>query len=188
MKTLVTLLVMLLVSAPALARDVDGINIPDSFSLAGEKTPLVLNGAGYRKKFFIKVYVGALYLSQPMNRADQILDAPTARVMLLHFVRNVSTDQLATAWREGVAANQSTLAVQRLHARIGQFNAMMHDLRAGDELRLELLARGDTRVWINNDLRGTVSGGDFQRALLSAWLGPNPADSHLKRALLDGKE
>lgn len=181
------LLVMLLVSVPTLARDVDGINIPDSFSLAGEKTPLVLNGAGYRKKFFIKVYIGALYLAQPLNRADRILDAAMPRVMLLRFVRDVSANQLADAWREGFANNQSTFEIQGLHARLGQFNTMMHDVKAGDMLRLELLPRGDTRVWINSDLRGTVGGVDFQRALLKVWLGAKPADSDLKRALLGGK-
>ena len=58
---------LLLVSAPALARDLDGVNIPDSLTLAGEKAPVVLNGAGYRKKLFIKVYIGALYLAQPAS-------------------------------------------------------------------------------------------------------------------------
>ena len=190
MGRLVALALLLLasVSTPAIARDVDGVQIPDSYSLAGEKQPLVLNGAGYRRKFFIKVYVGALYLAQPLNQADKILNAAAPRVMLLHFVRGVSTSQLATAWREGVVANQTTLAVQRLHDRIDRFNAMMLDLRAGDEMRLELLANGDTRVWINKDLRGTVSGRDFQQALLSAWLGANPADGHLKRALLGARE
>lgn len=183
-----TVILLALVPAPAIARDVGGVHIPDSYGLAGEKQPLVLNGAGYRRKYFIKVYVGALYLAQPLNQADRILDAATPRVMLLHFVRGVSTNQLATAWREGVAANQTTLAVQRLRDRIDRFNAMMRDLRAGDELRLELLANGDTRVWINKDLRGAVSGGDFQQALLSAWLGANPADSQLKRALLGARE
>jgi hypothetical protein len=187
MRRIAALVLLLLMSAPVVARDVDGINIPDSYKLADEKTPLVLNGAGYRKKFFVKVYVGALYLPQPLNRADRILNADMPRVMLLHFVRGVSANQLADGWREGFANNQSTFDIQGLHARLGRFNTMMRDVKAGDSLRLELLARGDTRVWINNDLRGTVGGVDFQRALLSVWLGAEPADSSLKRALLGGK-
>jgi len=187
MRRLAALVLVLLISAPAMARDVDGVTIPDSYSLAGEKKPLVLNGAGYRKKFFVKVYVGALYLAQPVNRADRILDADMPRVMLLHFVRHVSASQLTDAWREGFVANQSTFDIQGLRSRLGDFNKMMRDVKAGDSLRLELLPRGDTRVWINNDLRGTVGGIDFQRALLSVWLGAKPADGDLKRALIGGK-
>lgn len=187
MRRFAVLILVLLMSAPALARDVDGINIPDSYSLAGEKKPLVLNGAGYRKKYFVKVYIGALYIAQPLNRADKILDAAMPRVMLLRFVRDLSANQLADAWREGFANNQSTFDIQGLHARLGEFNTMMRDVKAGDSLRLELLARGDTRVWINGDLRGTIGGIDFQRALLSVWLGAKPADGDLKRALLGGK-
>jgi Chalcone isomerase-like len=187
MRRFAALILLLLLSAPVVARDVDGVTIPDSYSLAGEKKPLVLNGAGYRKKFFVKVYVGALYLPQPLNRADRILDADMPRVMWLQFVRDVSANQLADAWREGFANNQSTFDIQGLRARLGQFNTMMRDVKVGDSLRLELLPRGDTRVWINKDLRGTVGGVDFQRALLSVWLGAKPADSGLKRALLAGK-
>ena len=64
---------LLLFSVPATARDLGGINIPDSLTLAGETTPLILNGAGYRKKLFIKVYIGALYVAQPLNQAEAIL-------------------------------------------------------------------------------------------------------------------
>jgi hypothetical protein len=187
MKRLGALILALLLSAPAMARDFDGVNIPDSYSLAGEKQPLVLNGAGYRKKFFIKVYVGALYLRQPVNRVDRILDADMPRVMLLHFVHNVSATQLADAWREGFANNQSTFDIQGLRGRLGDFNTMMRDVKPGDSLRLELMPGGDTRVWIDDKLRGTVRGLDFQRALLNVWLGPKPADSGLKRALLGDK-
>ena len=187
MRRLAALVLVLMISAPVMARDVDGVNIPDSYSLKGEKKPLVLNGAGYRKKFFIKVYVGALYLAQPLNRADRILDADLPRVMLLHFVRDVSANQLADGWREGFANNQSSFDIQGLRSRLGEFSSMMRDVKAGDSLRLELLPRGDTRVWFNDNLRGTIGGVDFQRALLAVWLGKNPADGDLKRALIGGK-
>jgi len=179
---------LLLVSAPVLARDLDGVNIPDSLTLAGEKAPVVLNGAGYRKKLFIKVYIGALYLAQPTSQAKAVLDASTARVMRLHFLRDVEQDKLAAAWNDGIAANHTVAEVQVLRARIDQLNNLIGSVRHNDVLRIEMRPRGDTEVWLNDKLRGSIGGVDFQNALLTAWVGAKPADANLKQAVLGGKE
>jgi len=52
------LLVMFLVAQSVEAREIAGVTVPETVSIA-DRT-LVLNGAGIRKKFFVKVYVGAL--------------------------------------------------------------------------------------------------------------------------------
>jgi len=179
---------LLLVSTPALARDLDGVNIPDSLTVAGEKAPLLLNGAGYRKKFFIKVYIGALYLAQPTNQAKAVLDASTPRVMRLHFLRDVSQDQFATAWNDGIAPNHTPTEMQALRARIDQLNTLVGSVRHNDVLRIDMRPRGDTEVWLNDKLRGNIGGVDFQNALLTAWVGAKPADANLKQAVLGGKE
>jgi len=179
---------LLFVSTPALARDLDGVNIPDSLTVAGEKAPLLLNGAGYRKKFFIKVYIGALYLAQPANQAKAILDANTPRVMRMHFLRDVSKDQFATAWNDGIAPNHTATEMQALRARIDQLNSLVGSVRHNDVLRIEMRPRGDTEVWLNDKLRGSIGGVDFQNALLTAWVGAKPADANLKLAVLGGKE
>jgi len=178
----------LFAATPALARDLDGVNIPDSVSLMGEKNPLVLNGAGYRKKFFIKVYIGALYLAQPANQAKAILDTNTPRVMRMHFLRDVGQDQFATAWNDGIAPNHSASEMQALRARIDKLNTLIGSVRRGDVLRIEMPAGGETGIWINDKLRGSINGADFQKALLTAWLGEKPADTNLKQAVLGGKE
>lgn len=180
------ILVTLFSIAPAAARDVGGVQVPDELRVADVSQPLALNGAGYRKKFFVEVYVGALYLAQPVIQPERVLDATTARVMRLAFVRDVEAGKLAGAWTDGFAANHSRVELQALKERLERFNGMMRDVRRGDVLRLELLAGGDTRVWLNDQQRGSVSGVDFQRALLKVWLGDTPADAALKQALLGG--
>ena len=47
----------------------------------------------------------------------------------------------------------------------------MPDIKKGQIVFLEFPANGETRVAIDNDLRGTLQGADFQRALLKIWLG-----------------
>jgi hypothetical protein len=179
---------LLLASVPAPARDVGGVNVPDSLTLTGESSPLVLNGAGYRKKYFLKVYLGALYVTQPTHQVEAILDASTARVMRMYFLRDVSQEQFVTAWNDGVAPNHTAAEMQALRARMQQLNVLIGSVRRNDVLRIDMRTGGETQVWINDQLRGSIRGADFQRALLTSWLGAKPADAHLKRAVLGDKE
>lgn len=188
MKLLTALAVLLFFSVPVPARDLDGIQIPDTLSVTGEKTPLTLNGAGYRKKFFVKVYIGALYLSQPASQASAALKAGTARVMRLYFLRDVSQDKLSAAWIDSIAANHSVAEMQALRARVDQLNNLIGSVREKDVLQIEMHSRGETRVLLNDQLRGSIDGADFQSALLTAWIGATPADAGLKKAVLGGKE
>lgn len=175
-------------ACPASARDLDGIDIPDTLSLAGETQPLVLNGAGYRKKFFIKVYIGALYLVQPTTRAEVVLNPGTPRVMRLHFLRDVSQDQFTNAWNDGLTPNHTPAEMNGLRARLDELNTLIGNLRAKDVLRIEMRPNGQTEIRVNDLERGTIKGADFQNALLKAWVGAKPADAQLKQAVLGGKE
>lgn len=187
MRPVVTALVILLcISTPVVARDVGGVQVPDSLRVAGAEPPLVLNGAGYRKKLFVDVYVGALYLTAPVTQASRVLDTGGTRVMRLAFVREVGAGKLTAAWNDGFTANHSGAELQALRARLDRFNGLMRDVRRGDVLQLELLPGGATRVRFNDELRGSMDGADFQRALLKVWLGDEPADASLKQALLGG--
>jgi len=74
--------------------------------------------------------------------------------------------------------------MQALQDRLRAFNAMFGDAQRGDVLAFDFLSDGSTRVVINNKQKGEIPGVDFQRALLSVWLGENPADDDLKQAML----
>lgn len=179
-------LVLVLVAWPAQARELDGTTLPDTVAVAGEKQPLALNGAGYRKKFMLKVYIGALYAGAPLRTTQAVLQHGGARVMRLHFLRELGADKLAGGWQEGFAANLEPAALAAMNTRLTAFTALMPAVHAGDVLRLELLASGQTRVVANDRPLGSVDGADFQQALLRVWLGDKPADSDMKQALLGG--
>jgi hypothetical protein len=61
---------------------------------------------------------------------------------------------------------------------------LFRTLREGDEVWLDHLPGKGTRVSINGQVSGWVPGQDFNAALLSVWLGPEPVTSSLKKALL----
>lgn len=178
---------LLFIAPPAPARTLEGVSLPETLTLAGDKQPLVLNGAGLRTKYLFKVYVGALYTAQATTHPEHILDASTPRVMRMQFLRTLRADQMATGWKEGFAANQSAATAQTLAARLAQFNQLMRDVKLNDVLQINLRPNGDTQVLFNDQPIGSVPGADFQRAILEVWLGRSPADQDLKAALLAGK-
>ena len=68
------------------SRTVAGVEVPESVTLNGVAKPLQLNGAGIRKKFFISVYVAALYLPARTNDAKALIQSPPPNRVLMHFV------------------------------------------------------------------------------------------------------
>lgn len=186
--TVVIATLALLVALSGCAREPDSISIPDTLTLKDEKLPLVLNGSGHYKTLLTKVYIGSMYLTHPAKSAERVMNMTTTRVMRLHYLRDVNAAKQAAAWRDGFVANHSTFDIQGLSKRIRQFTGMLPDIKANEVMRLDLQPRGTTQVWINDTLRGSVDGADFQNALLKTWLGPKPVDKDLKQALLGGKK
>ena len=177
------ILLLLLSSVNATALEIAGVDVPQSVNV--ENKVLVLNGAGIRKKFIIKVYVGALYLPVKRNAVSGILADPGAKRIVMNFLyKEVSAEKLVDGWNEGFAKNNSAQELQALQERINQFNSMFVTVRKGDEIRLDYLPGTGTQVSINNTLKGTVPGEDFSKALLKIWLGSEPADGNLKEAML----
>jgi hypothetical protein len=177
-------IIVLLFQPAVMAREVAGVKIADTVALQGNDLALV--GAGVRSRFFIKVYVGALYLpsTKPEN-ANRVLMQEGPKSVRLHFLHKaLSADQLVEAWNDGFTGNNTPEQLARLKPRIELFNAMFPAVKRGDTIQLNLLTTGRTEVWVNDSMRGAISGPDFQQALLKICLGEKPADPSLKRAML----
>jgi hypothetical protein len=164
----VSLLFLFITCQAAAALEVAGVKVPEKISIGDSDTQLVLNGAGIRKKFFIKVYVGALYLPAKQNKINAILAETGPKRITMHFLyKELSAKKLVNGWNEGFSGNNSAAEVKSLQARINRFNKLFR-----------------TVVYINDQQMGTVEGFDFNQALLKIWLGKKPADDGLKKAWL----
>jgi long-chain acyl-CoA synthetase len=181
----VLLAAWLAVSAPQ-AAEVAGVRIDDKTQAGGQE--LVLNGAGLRTKFFIKVYVGALYVAQKTNSPAAILDNPAPRRMVLRMLREMDADSLYGALDEGLRNNLGAAELAELKPQADQLGAIMKGIgtvKEGDGITIDFGAAG-IEVGLNGKTRGKVEGAAFGRALLKVWLGDQPADASLKKALLGG--
>ncbi|OYV77162.1 MAG: hypothetical protein B7Z66_05885 [Chromatiales bacterium 21-64-14] len=164
-----------------------GIPVPTSARPVPDGPVLPLNGVGVRHKYFLRIYVAALYLPRPADSLNGVLSQPGPKRIWMHFLYyRVSRSQLVGGWLEGFRANLGSTEFQALSARITAFNAMFETLHRGDAVLLDYVPGIGTRVTVRGRERGVIPGADFYRALLRIWLGDHPADGGLKRALLAG--
>ena len=181
------LLTGLLFSPLTSAREVAGIDIPETVQLAAGTPPLVLNGAGIRKKFFFKIYVAGLYLPSRQTTTEVILDMPGPKRVHMHFLyKEVERDKLVTGWQEGFENNLETNEFEKVASRLAKFNQLFRTMHRGDVIDLDYQPEEGTQVLFNGELQGRIEGDDFYAALLQVWLGQQPADADLKTALLKG--
>ncbi|VAW59070.1 hypothetical protein MNBD_GAMMA11-661 [hydrothermal vent metagenome] len=167
------------------ANEIAGIKIENQASIAGLDKPLQLNGVGIRYKFFFKVYVGALYLAQKQNNPQNILKNDGPNRILMHFVYDeVSQEKLINAWQEGFENNIDKAAFEKIKVRLAKFNTLFSTVYAGDVVLLDYLPAKGTTVSVKGVEKGVIEGADFNRALLSVWLGDEPVTEDLKDAML----
>ena len=165
------------------AKEIAGVAVPESVTLKNKA--LVLNGAGIRKKLFMKIYVCALYLTAKRTAASEILADPEAKRIVMSFLyKEVGVERQVEGWNKGFRDNNTAEELKGLQDRINLFNSLFTTVRKGDVIRFDYMPEEGTQVWINDTLNGIVPGEDFFAALLKIWLGPKPAEANLKDALL----
>ncbi len=182
-------LALTLPSALAMDLQTEGVSLPDHASLGGQQ--LVLNGVGLRRLFGFRIYVAALYLPQPQHEAARVLDHDVPRRLQVTLLRDISTDQNLEALKGGLVANNSPAEMAAIRPEVDHFLALVHQARevqAGTVMQLDYLPAVGTQLKIGNQELGTIPGERFNRDILKIWLGDDPIQSSLKKALLGLKD
>lgn len=173
-------------AAPAQAADMEvaGQRVPEHMSEGGRT--LVLNGAGLRTRFVVKVYVAALYVTTKSQDAAAVINSTEPRRIRLQLLRDVDSESLDEALQDGLRDNTPPKELATLKASADRLKSLVADLgiaREGDVVDVDFDAQG-VAVTHNGKHRGRVDNPDFARALLRVWLGDKPAQTSLKNALL----
>lgn len=171
-------------SAQAADVEIAGVSVPAALSSGGQE--LVLNGAGVRTKFIVKVYVAALYATEKSSVAAALIDSDKPRRVRLMLLRDVDSKSLDGALQEGLRDNTPAQELAALKAPADRLSALMAEIgavREGDVVDLDFDARG-VSITDNGKPRGRIDSPAFARALLRVWLGDKPAQASLKNALL----
>ncbi len=161
----------------------DSAVLPETMQVGPDT--LVLNGAGVRKKFFVPVYRAGLYLKEKSSDAHAILGADESMAIRLVITSSLVTpEKMSRATREGfrksTAGNTAPIAAD-IDKMIAIFKQGIED---GDVFDLIYQPETGTRFYRNEQEKGAVAGAAFKKALFGIWIGDDPVQKNLKKAML----
>lgn len=167
------------------AFEIADVNLDEKIQL--DKNQLVLNGAGIRKKFFVKVYIGALYLGEKARTADAVLADNGVKRMSFILLRSVTGKQVLDGINEAILPNNTDEEMKAIETRLYLFEKMfvpVTEIKNGEIVNLDYFPGVGTRVSVNGMDKGIIEGADFYRSLLKIWVGKKPVQSALKQSVL----
>jgi hypothetical protein len=163
-----------------------GVKYAPTLQLAGSN--LVLNGAGIRYKFVIKVYTAGLYLGAKAATPEAVLAAPGPKRMHVVMLRDIDANELGRLFTRGMQDNATKEDFVKSipgTLRMAEIFAAKKKLVAGDNFSVDWVPGVGTSVLVNGKPQGEpVKEPEFFNGLLRIWLGSSPADRLLKDALL----
>lgn len=184
MKNLIALMALALSALmPAHAATVAGVDLDPKITVQGQA--LDYYGAGIRSKYFMKLYVGALYAQQAGLDAEGVLDSDKLTAVRLNILSGmITSERMIDTIEEGfeTATNGN---VAPLRDRLDNFMAVFDaPVQVGDQFTMVSIPGVGLEAYKNGQLLTLVEGDDFRRALFAIWLGDKPADKKLKAAML----
>ena len=174
-------LLVALLAVPAVAKEREGVVAPPTIEVAGK--PLHLMGMGLRKKFVFKVYLASLYVENPIQDAQQLINSDQVKRVQMHMLRDLERGKIVEAVQEGFERNAAP-EMPRLQARLDRFLKVIPDLKSGQTITITWYPSRGTLLKAGNGEETTIEGKDFADALFSVWLGNHPVDDDLKGEML----
>ncbi len=183
MKKLIILILGVLLTLPSYSMKVGGKNLPDTLKF-GDVT-LVLNGAGIRKKFWIKVYAGGLYLKKKSHDWKAILNADEPMAIRMHFIYDgVSSSKMIGGWEDGFE-NILGENFGNLKSRVKLFESFFNvETHEDDIWDLVYIPGVGTKVLFNGKEKGVVPGLDFKKVLFSIFISDKAEHEDLRKGML----
>lgn len=172
--------------AAAQTTDVAGVAFDNKLSLGG--APLLLNGAGVRYKFVVKVYAAGLYVAPKVTTTEAFLANTGPRRIHIVMLRDIDANELGKLFTKGMEQNASRDEFMKAipgTIRLGELFAEKKHLKAGESFSVDWIPGSGTLILVNGKPSGEpIKGPEFFSALMKIWLGKSPADALLKDALL----
>lgn len=168
----------------AQAVELDGVQVPDTYEVGGKT--LHLNGYGVRTYSIlgIHIYTATLYLEHLSTDADEIIQSPETKLLMVRFEHAVSAEASRNAWRTALE-NNCVAPCQLDPEDVEKFISQVPAMQIGEYFHL-LFSRNGATVSANGEQIGVISRRQFANAVLATFLGPHPASPTLRRELLKG--
>ena len=158
-----------------------GVSFPDTIIIDNQN--LNLNGIGLREKFWVDVYVAALYIPEKSSDYNKIIYAETPKKIELEFIyHTVTKEKMLASLKENLVRNPKI--AKAAENDLKKVYSWFQDFHSKDTLSFEYVPNIGTTIHINKKNKGTIEGSDFMIAIFTIYLGPKPASEALKSKLL----
>ena len=144
---------------------------------------MFLNGAGVRSKFFVKVYVCALYLSERISSPEGVIVSRKTRRIELHMLRSMQASAIHEAMMKGLEDNVPVAELKRLKPQLGRLQQAMTSIGGVNEgavIQFDFVPGQGTIVRIGGDVRNVRYNGAKVAESLKM------VDWHVSYSLRDG--
>ena len=161
---------------------INGISFTDTYPAGKEK--LVINGGGTRVKYWMDMYVAALYLNEKSSDAAKIVSADASQAIRLCIVSSLITSaKMTDAVNEGFEKSTGGHP-EKFKDQITKFKgAFSEEIKKGDVFDI-VYAGQKIMIYKNGKMKSEIEGLEFKKAVFGIWLGEEPADSGLKSGML----
>lgn len=158
-----------------------GVSFPSKMKINNKVVKY--NGSGLREKYFIDLYVSALYLLEQSSNAKSIIGADEEMCIRIKLVSDkVTRDKFVETVKGGFSNSSEGKASE---SEINSFMKLFSkEFKSGDDIILIYKPGVGVQVFMNGEKLGTQSGLEFKKALWAIWFGDTPADKGLKSAML----
>ncbi len=180
-------LAIALIAPGVQAQQAAGAKFEADAIVVGHRLPL--NGSGTASDATGALFLGGLYVSRRSPTLNDVMGAPGPKRLEMRLLRDISGKDMGAVFSQAMG----TLEQRELSGclpgllRIAEVLNAKKRLSAGESFALDSVPGQGTFIRINGERVSTIEGGAFFGCLMSAYLGPKPADAGLKRTLLGGK-
>lgn len=180
-------LLPLLLALPCSAAplELEGASFEPTFYLVGHKVKL--NGVGSGEIDQTKSFAAGLYLVKPARSLSEAMASPGPKRLELRMLREINSQQLGKLLSNTLSSNvpraELSACLSGL-AQIGEAFGAKKRLASGDQFSLDSVMGQGTHIVINGERVGQIKGPEFFGCILKAYLGDQPVDTALRKALL----
>lgn len=179
---------MLGLTIPAAQAQVELAGVKYAPTATVGNSTLQLNGAGIRYRFVVKVYTAGLYLQGKAATPEAALTMPGPKRVHVVMLRDIDATELGKLFTKGMQDNMPREDFAKIipgTIKMADVFSAKKRMVPGENFSVDYVPGVGTTVLVNGKPSGdTVAEPEFFNALLRIWLGPSPADSQLKDALL----
>lgn len=167
--------------------NINGFHIPESIQLNGKT--LRLNGAAQRTKFFLNIYIVAFYTAKPITREEDAVHSQIERSLRMIVTTPLATPGLVS--ESVMDSMKETLGSKfyQMKPVVEKIKSVIDSAQIGykDCMDTFYTADGSLHVFKNDRyISSQLDAHIFAEALYNIYMGQQPVDGKVKRALLKG--